>query len=224
MVGMTRAHICDPEILPKIQGKIKSNVRICAGANVCIASRYAGKPIRSRLRILGPPRISCATVGRYPGKRRGSWNPAIWVTRHAIDEPRERLRLLSKRDATYEPTSHYHLRRDGQYSHPYHLRVCHRKILNRNKITKCQRTAAAGTETALHNGRGLIPDRRAAGKPQIVQRERDGGMKRTARPSLAIATMACPHIEWRSTELVSHTAAKTTASNHQFSHWRVRVS
>ena len=46
MVGMTRAHICDPEILPKIQGKIKSNVRICAGANVCIASRYAGKPIR----------------------------------------------------------------------------------------------------------------------------------------------------------------------------------
>jgi len=46
MVGMTRAHICDPEILPKIQGKIKSNVRICAGANVCIANRYAGKPIR----------------------------------------------------------------------------------------------------------------------------------------------------------------------------------
>ncbi|HCK75612.1 MAG TPA: hypothetical protein DHW07_00540, partial [Gammaproteobacteria bacterium] len=46
MVGMTRAHICDPEILPKIQGKVKSNVRICAGANVCIASRYAGKPIR----------------------------------------------------------------------------------------------------------------------------------------------------------------------------------
>ena len=46
MVGMTRAHICDPEILPKIQGKIKSHVRICAGANVCIANRYAGKPIR----------------------------------------------------------------------------------------------------------------------------------------------------------------------------------
>jgi len=110
------------------------------------------------------------------------------------------------------------------HGYPYRLRVCHRKILNRNKITKCQRTAAAGTETALHNGRGLIPDRRAAGKPQIVQRERGGGMKRTARPSLAIATMACPHIEWRSTELVSHAAAKTTTSNHQFSHWRVRVS
>jgi len=46
MVGMTRAHICDPEILPKIQGKVKSKVRICAGANVCIANRYAGKPIR----------------------------------------------------------------------------------------------------------------------------------------------------------------------------------
>jgi len=46
MVGMTRAHICDPQILPKLKGQVKSNIRICAGANVCIANRYAGKPIR----------------------------------------------------------------------------------------------------------------------------------------------------------------------------------
>ncbi len=46
MVGMTRAHICDPQILPKLRGQIKANIRICAGANVCIANRYAGKSIR----------------------------------------------------------------------------------------------------------------------------------------------------------------------------------
>ena len=46
MVGMTRAHICDPQILPKIRGQVPSNIRICVGANVCIANRYEGKPIR----------------------------------------------------------------------------------------------------------------------------------------------------------------------------------
>ncbi len=46
MVGMTRAHICDPQILPKLKGEVKSSIRICAGANVCISNRYAGKPIR----------------------------------------------------------------------------------------------------------------------------------------------------------------------------------
>ena len=64
MVGMTRAHICDPEILPKIQGKIKSNVRICAGANVCIANRYGGKPIR----CIQNPTVATPGVALSPTK------------------------------------------------------------------------------------------------------------------------------------------------------------
>tara|TARA_B110000438_G_scaffold97257_1_gene96341 strand:+ start:46 stop:1152 length:1107 start_codon:yes stop_codon:yes gene_type:complete len=66
MVGMTRAHICDPEILPKIQGKIKSNVRICAGANVCIASRYAGKPIRCIQNAMLPTPGATLVLARQP--------------------------------------------------------------------------------------------------------------------------------------------------------------
>ena len=46
MVGMSRAHICDPQILPKIRGQVPSSIRTCVGANVCIANRYGGKPIR----------------------------------------------------------------------------------------------------------------------------------------------------------------------------------
>ncbi len=46
MVGMTRAHICDPLIVEKIKRKALSEIRPCVGANTCIANRYAGKPIR----------------------------------------------------------------------------------------------------------------------------------------------------------------------------------
>ncbi len=46
MVGMTRAHICDPEIVTKIKRNAIKQIRPCVGANTCIANRYLGKPIR----------------------------------------------------------------------------------------------------------------------------------------------------------------------------------
>jgi 2,4-dienoyl-CoA reductase-like NADH-dependent reductase (Old Yellow Enzyme family)/thioredoxin reductase len=46
MVGMTRAHICDPTIVSKIKMGSPGQVRPCVGANTCIANRYAGKTIR----------------------------------------------------------------------------------------------------------------------------------------------------------------------------------
>ncbi len=46
MVGMTRAHICDPTIVSKIKLGQLQQIRPCVGANTCIANRYAGKPIR----------------------------------------------------------------------------------------------------------------------------------------------------------------------------------
>lgn len=46
MVGMTRAHICDPAIVRKITFAEPDRIRPCVGANTCIANRYAGKPIR----------------------------------------------------------------------------------------------------------------------------------------------------------------------------------
>jgi 2,4-dienoyl-CoA reductase-like NADH-dependent reductase (Old Yellow Enzyme family)/thioredoxin reductase len=45
IVGMTRAHICDPEIVKKISDSKAAQIRPCVGANACIANRYAGKPI-----------------------------------------------------------------------------------------------------------------------------------------------------------------------------------
>ncbi len=45
MVGMTRAHICDPEIVAKIKRGDLKQIRPCVGANTCIANRYVGKPI-----------------------------------------------------------------------------------------------------------------------------------------------------------------------------------
>ncbi len=45
MVGMTRAHICDPELVAKIQRGEADRIRPCVGANACIANRYAGRPI-----------------------------------------------------------------------------------------------------------------------------------------------------------------------------------
>ena len=46
VVGMTRAHICDPTIVRKIKSQQVSQIRPCVGANTCIANRYNGKPIR----------------------------------------------------------------------------------------------------------------------------------------------------------------------------------
>ncbi|MEM7206827.1 MAG: FAD-dependent oxidoreductase [Pseudomonadota bacterium] len=46
MVGMTRAHICDPEIVSKIRRNTLAQIRPCVGANTCIANRYVGKTIR----------------------------------------------------------------------------------------------------------------------------------------------------------------------------------
>lgn len=46
MVGMTRAHICDPTIVRKIMNSQSAQIRPCVGANTCIANRYTGKPIR----------------------------------------------------------------------------------------------------------------------------------------------------------------------------------
>ncbi|MBI1384086.1 MAG: FAD-dependent oxidoreductase [Rhizobiales bacterium] len=46
MVGMTRAHISDPDLVAKIAGGRAEDVRPCVGANVCIARATEGKVIR----------------------------------------------------------------------------------------------------------------------------------------------------------------------------------
>ena len=45
MVAMTRANICDPELVAKIISNRIKQIRPCVGANTCIANRYVGKPI-----------------------------------------------------------------------------------------------------------------------------------------------------------------------------------
>jgi len=45
MVAMTRANICDPELVAKIINNKVKQIRPCVGANTCIANRYIGKPI-----------------------------------------------------------------------------------------------------------------------------------------------------------------------------------
>ena len=45
MVGMTRANICDPELVAKIKRNEVKQIRPCVGANTCISNRYIGKPI-----------------------------------------------------------------------------------------------------------------------------------------------------------------------------------
>lgn len=46
MVGMTRAHIADPDIVSKITAGQAGDIRPCVGANTCIAHALAGKPVR----------------------------------------------------------------------------------------------------------------------------------------------------------------------------------
>ena len=45
MVAMTRASICDPELVAKIINNKVKQIRPCVGTNICIANRYVGKPI-----------------------------------------------------------------------------------------------------------------------------------------------------------------------------------
>lgn len=45
MVGMTRAHLTDPDIVRKMQAGDAARIRPCVGANVCVAARFNGKPI-----------------------------------------------------------------------------------------------------------------------------------------------------------------------------------
>ncbi len=46
MVGMTRAHIADPDLVSKAREGRLDDIRPCVGANVCIARAMAGGPIR----------------------------------------------------------------------------------------------------------------------------------------------------------------------------------
>lgn len=46
MVGMTRAHIADPDIVRKISEGRSEDIRPCVGANVCINRVQAGGPLR----------------------------------------------------------------------------------------------------------------------------------------------------------------------------------
>ena len=46
MIGMTRAHISDSEIVSKLKRNAADEIRPCVGTNNCIANRYLGKPIR----------------------------------------------------------------------------------------------------------------------------------------------------------------------------------
>ncbi len=46
MVGMTRAHIADPDLVAKLREGRSEDVRRCVGANVCIARVMAGGPVR----------------------------------------------------------------------------------------------------------------------------------------------------------------------------------
>ncbi len=46
MVGMTRAHIADPDIVAKITSGRADEIRPCVGANICIDRVQAGGPLR----------------------------------------------------------------------------------------------------------------------------------------------------------------------------------
>lgn len=46
MVGMTRAHISDPDIVDKIRSGRLNEIRPCVGANLCIVQGAEGKPLR----------------------------------------------------------------------------------------------------------------------------------------------------------------------------------
>jgi 2,4-dienoyl-CoA reductase-like NADH-dependent reductase (Old Yellow Enzyme family)/thioredoxin reductase len=66
MVGMTRAHIADPDIVTKTQSGRPEDIRPCVGANLCIAAALKGGPIR----CLNNPRAA----------REKAWGPAVRAT------------------------------------------------------------------------------------------------------------------------------------------------
>lgn len=76
MVGMTRANICDPELVSKLLRGESERIRPCVGANTCIANRYVGKPINcmhnarvsrpgSKLEVTKTP-LDLAVIGAGP--------------------------------------------------------------------------------------------------------------------------------------------------------------
>jgi len=63
MVGMTRAHLADPDLVRKLTEGRPADIRPCVGANVCIAAVMGGKHVRcvhnpeaGREHVWGPPR------------------------------------------------------------------------------------------------------------------------------------------------------------------------
>ncbi|MEM9146392.1 MAG: FAD-dependent oxidoreductase [Pseudomonadota bacterium] len=46
LVGMTRAHISDPDLVAKLMAGRAGDIRPCVGANLCIGRAMEGKPIR----------------------------------------------------------------------------------------------------------------------------------------------------------------------------------
>jgi 2,4-dienoyl-CoA reductase-like NADH-dependent reductase (Old Yellow Enzyme family) len=46
MIGMTRAHIADPDLVSKLRAGRIDDIRPCVGANLCITQATAGKPLR----------------------------------------------------------------------------------------------------------------------------------------------------------------------------------
>lgn len=79
MVGMTRAHIADPELLTKAREGRAEDIRKCVGANVCISRALVGSritclhnPEAAREHELGPAILtkkakSVAVIGGGPG-------------------------------------------------------------------------------------------------------------------------------------------------------------
>ena len=65
MVAMTRANICDPQLVAKIISNQIKQIRPCVGANTCIANRYVGKPINCMHNAaVSKPDISFETAER----------------------------------------------------------------------------------------------------------------------------------------------------------------
>jgi hypothetical protein len=68
LVGMVRANIADPEILPKSRTSQAASVRPCVGANVCINSLLDHKP------------LTCLVNPTRAGLRRASPRAGVPVT------------------------------------------------------------------------------------------------------------------------------------------------
>jgi 2,4-dienoyl-CoA reductase-like NADH-dependent reductase (Old Yellow Enzyme family)/thioredoxin reductase len=65
MVGMTRAHICDPDIVAKLKRGAADQIRPCVGTNNCIANRLIGKPIR----CVHNPAIADMPIATAPSRK-----------------------------------------------------------------------------------------------------------------------------------------------------------